>query len=214
MAPVAVVIVATGTVVLDIFKIGQIVVGKSILVGNYELTLSNLPQFAQAELAVGGGGAVAMASVLLRVLCVLPLAFDIVLAVFWGLILNQITLHLGNPLERGLDMSRRWRMLALGLVSGGVGIGLLNTVIYWVLSLEISRPDTRLALLGAQYSYVRLEGPAWPFITILLGIVAATLALRLEVGVDPEARAPVDIADTKRAEVINLRSENRKNQAS
>jgi hypothetical protein len=190
-APLLVLLGALVLILADLFSVGQVATGRSLLFGNYRLTLDDLEQFKAATRSDGLPGFVTSTAPALKAACAIPIIVHAVLVAWGAYVLNGIALHLSDTLETGRNMARRWRHIAVVLVSSTLLTGFANSAVQAYIASQTSNAESRTRLLGGEYSVVQLTGATWPWVLSILAVIALAMAYRLTDGIEPEPRSPL-----------------------
>lgn len=192
LAPAAIVVVAVVSELSNLIQVVTIVTGRTLLTfggADGRLPLTHAPQFLQADLRPGARGSLAEASFGLRLACALPTMIQIVTVLLAAVLLFGIVQRVATAAVFTPPVLRRWGILAGVLVVGGVLQGLADTfAISWIISstsLDVS-DRAKAAFLGGDYQGLGINLPSWPVPVILIGIVAASLAIAFRAGADLE----------------------------
>ena len=190
VAPVAVVVVALVTILNDALQAVTILRGRTLFVSggvDGQLPLTHAPQFLQADLREGAHGTLADASLGLRMACALPNLIEIAVILAAAVLLFGIVRRIATAAVFTTPVLRRWRALAIVLIGGGLVQGIADTIgtgYLWQHVRGVGPAQT--AFLGGDYQGIGLAGPNWPIPVILIGVIAATLAIAFRAGADLE----------------------------
>ena len=179
-------LVVGGAVIGNLGQATAIVAGRSLLAfGDIDprLPITFLPQLLQAELRNGGTGYLVDVPLWLRIMCVSPLVANSITVFLAALLIAAIIrkIAIGQPFDS--RVIRNWKWLSAVLIIGSSVKGLLDAAagrsIY-----NLASPDDVAGgfPLGADYMGISVDLPHWPILMMLLGVIAAALAIAFRSG--------------------------------
>lgn len=145
------------------------------------LPLEHLPQLLQADLRDGQEGYLVDVPVWLRLLCAgATIVQAVTIAAAAVLVVGIIRkVSAGRPFDSAVV--RRFNLLALMLVGGGIIQGAVDAAAVgslWEIASSVGREDSFMA----PYWGIGVNVPQVPFLTILLGVIAAALSVAFRAG--------------------------------
>lgn len=186
-------VVAALTVVWDAISAFTVITGRSLTAtGGADpwLPLSFLPQVANASLREGATGSLADIPEWLRLLCATPTIIHAVVLLLATPLIIRVIGRVGQGQPFAPSVLRSWSSLSVVLIVGGVLQGVLDTIAGRVLFNLTFTPEIPLY---EAYEGMNLQGPNWPLLLIVVGIicVAITTAFRSGARLEKEVEGVV-----------------------
>lgn len=144
------------------------------------LPLTSLPQVVQAELQEGYTGFLTDVPLWLRLFCASPLVVEAVMIAAAGLLVARILRSIGSGDPFGPQVISALRRVAVVLLAGGFLQGILDLAagrVLWNVSTDFTTVN-----IFDRYAVLNYAGPQWPWLLILLGVIAAALAVAFRQG--------------------------------
>ncbi|MGL3806167.1 hypothetical protein ACSYDW_08735 [Paeniglutamicibacter sp. R2-26] len=185
-AVVALWLVAGGALISNLGQMITIITGRFLFTfGDIDprLPLSTLPQLLQAEVRDGGAGYLVDAPLWLRLLCASPLAAHMATVLLAAFLITGIIQRIAAGQPFNASVLHNWKWLSAVLIVGGTIQGALDAMAGR--SIYTLAGDSDVAgqfPLGADYMAIGVDLPQWPILMMLLGVIAAALAIAFRSG--------------------------------
>lgn len=186
---------------LTLARVAVVVTGRTLFAlggADGRVSLVELPQLLQAELADGATGYLADLELGMRLLGASPMFVQAVVFMVAALALVRIVAGVAKARPFSGVVQSNWKLLTAALLGGGLLQGALDTVafayfgsrigLFFGSGMDVSHED-KASFLGATYQGIGMGVPQWPFLIIIAGLAALALAAAFRLGAKLEREA-------------------------